>query len=102
MHVIQDGGAVVRSNRTSGLFSCDEKCYHINVLELLAVYYGLRALLDGESNCHIKVLSDNTTSVHCLNNMGSCKSSNCDSITKKIWYWAIRRNIWLSEEAKQN
>ena len=45
---------------------------------------------------HIKILSDNTTAVHCINNMGSCRSTDCDKITKSIWDWAIKRSLWLS------
>jgi len=82
-------GAVTSNNRTSGLFLSTEKDNHINVLELLAVYYGLQALLRHKKDCHIKILSDNTTTVQCINNMGSCKSLDCDNVTKKIWNMAV-------------
>ena len=45
---------------------------------------------------NIKVLSVNTTAVHCINNMGNCRSIDCDKITKSIWDWAIKRRLWLS------
>ena len=45
---------------------------------------------------HIKILSDNTTAVLCINNMGSCRSVDCDKITKSIWDWVIKRRLWLS------
>ena len=44
----------------------------------------------------IKTLSVSTTAVHCINNMGSCRSIDCDKITKSIWDWAIKRRLWLS------
>ena len=28
--------------------------------------------------------------------MGSCRSINCERITKSIWEWAIKRRLWLS------
>ena len=28
--------------------------------------------------------------------MGSCRSIDCDKITKSIWDWAIKRRLWLS------
>ena len=69
---------------------------HINVLELKAILFGLRSLCDHICDSHIKILSDNTTAVHCINNMGSCRSVDCDKITKSIWDWVIKRRLWLS------
>ena len=46
--------------------------------------------------CHIQILSDNTTTVYCINNMGTLNSSRCNEFTKGIWNWAIDRNIWLT------
>ena len=45
---------------------------------------------------HIKILCDNTTAVHCTNNMWNCNSVDCDKITKSIWDWAIKSRLWLS------
>ena len=28
--------------------------------------------------------------------MGSCRSVDCDKITKSVWDWAIKRRLWLS------
>ena len=68
----------------------------INVLELKVILFGLRSLCDHICDSHIKALSDNTTEVHCINNMGSCRSIDCDKITKSIWDWSIKRRLWLS------
>jgi len=57
-------------------------------LELLAV--------NNRSNTHARFMSDNTTTVSYINSMGSCKSIECNTITKDIWDWARERNIWLS------
>ena len=69
---------------------------HINVLELNAILFRLRSLCDHICDSHIKILSDNTTAVHCINNMGSCKSVDCDKITKSILDWPFKRRLWLS------
>ena len=84
------------STRTGGLFSSSEKDIHINVLELAAVYFGLKSLCDNLSHIHIKLLIDNTTAVQTINNMGSCKSIECDTMVRYIWDWAITRNNWLT------
>ena len=67
---------------------------HINVLELKAVLFELRSLRD-HILTHIKILSDNTTANHCINNMGSCRSIDCDQITKSSWDWTIKRRTCL-------
>ena len=69
---------------------------HINVLELKAIPFGLRLLCDHICDSHIKILSDNTTAVHRINNMGSCRSVDCGKIAKSIWDWVIKRKLWLS------
>ena len=69
---------------------------HINVLELKAVLFGLKALCEKFKDTHIKVLTDNTTAVHTINKMGSCRSKPCDQIVRQIWDWAIKRNNWIT------
>ena len=85
-------GAVCPWARTSWLFSEDETDFHINVLELKAIYFGSNSLCGDLRDTHIKVLSDNTTAVQCVLNMGSCFSVECDSVTKAIWEWVIDTN----------
>ena len=69
---------------------------HINILELLAVKFLLMSLLADQTNTRIRIMSDNTTVVCYINDMGGSKSIECDRLSKAIWYWAIDRNIWLS------
>ena len=56
--------------RTGGQFILNEQQLHINVLELLAAFFGLKAFVKN-SDTHVKILSDNTTTVHGINKMGS-------------------------------
>ena len=69
---------------------------HINVLELEAVYFGLKGLCRDLKETHIKISTDNTTAVHGINNMGSCKSVSCETEVRKIWDWTIERNNFLT------
>lgn len=39
--------------------------------------------------------NDNTTAVHSVNNMDSCKSLLWDSEVRKIWDWTIMRNSFI-------
>ena len=78
----------------SGQWKEQEKNLHINLKELLAVKYCLFHIFDQSSNICIKVLTDNTTTMHYIGNMGG-KILPCHEITREIWEWAIQRNIWL-------
>lgn len=89
-------GAFCEGVSTGGRWSPAESKLHINALELLAVSLGLKALFDKDMNCHIKVLSDNTTTVAYLRNMGGSHSDNCNNITRTIWEWCKCRSIWIT------
>ena len=89
-------GATVGHNITSSFWSSTEAIEHINVLKLKAVLFGIASPLSCSKNCHIKILSDKTTTVYCINNMGTSNSSKCNEITKSIWQWAIPQNNWLT------
>ena len=69
---------------------------HFNVLELIAVLFGLKSLHSHLRQTHIKVLSDKTAAVCAINNMGTCKSLLCDQEVKRIWSWAIEREIFIT------
>ena len=47
------------------------------------------------SDCHVRILIDNTTAVAYINGQGGRKFL-CNALARDIWEWAISRNIWLS------
>ena len=88
-------GGTVDGIETGGNWSVSEQTFHINVLELFAVYYVLASLCNNLENCHIRIMVDNKTALAYINNMGGRKPL-CNSVTRKIWMWCKERNIWLS------
>ena len=56
---------------TQGLWSETDKHNRINDLELRAVLMGLQSLMQNVTEEHVRVNSDNTATVSCINNMGS-------------------------------
>ena len=88
-------GATLNSLRTGGTLSYEESLEYINVLELIAVLFGLQSLIK-QSNIHVKVLCDNTTAVHTINNMATSHSLACDKVVKQIWQFAISKSLWIS------
>ena len=89
-------GAVCGPQSTGGLWTSDEKRHHINYLELLAVFLGLKALCTSHRDRHISLKIDNTTAVAVINHMGTSHSGHLNKLCKEIWDWCIARNLWIS------
>lgn len=67
--------------------------FHINVLELKAVYFALLSLCRDEQYSHVKFLIDNTTAVAYIREQGCSRSLQCTEFTKKIWLWAYDKHL---------
>ena len=64
-------------------------------LELRAIFLGLKALCGSESNTHIQLYCDNTSSCAYLRNFGG-KKRYLNVLAIDIWNWCISRSIHLS------
>ena len=93
---LQGWGASLEHKTAGGRWSNVEKEHHINYLELKAVLLGLQSLCNHLSNCHIKVLTDNTTAVAYIRKMGGTHSILCNEMAREIWLWCKGKQIWLS------
>jgi ribonuclease HI len=82
--------------RFGGRWNEDELGKHINELELIAIYHALKACCRDVYNSHIKIMTDNTTAVSAIKKQGSTKSESCNTIGRKIWFWAVTQNNWLT------
>lgn len=89
-------GAICNGTRTGGRWSFEEMKYHINYLELLAIFYALKSFCKDDSNIHIQVRTDSTTAKSYVKKFGGIRSENCNNLAKKIWLWAMSKQIWLS------
>ena len=89
-------GAVMGTSKTGGKWNEAEASHHINYLELMAIFFGLKAFCSKEYSVHIQVYSDNTTAVNYINSMGGTHSMECHSVAKTIWLFCMERKIWLS------
>jgi len=88
----QGWGAFSDGISTGGRWSPQEAQLHINALELLAVFWSLKALCSSEHHCHIKVLSDNTTTV---SHPRGSHSIPYNDIARNIRLWCKDRAIWI-------
>ena len=90
-------GAVCDGIRTGGAWSHHEANHmHINELELLAAFFGLKTLAKEMINKHIQVYVDNTVAMACLNKMGSSKTEKLNTPPKVVWQWCYTRNLLLT------
>ena len=53
------GGCVKDAEKIGGRWSDEEAKYHINCLELMAAFFGLKAFCKNEQGIHVKIYSDN-------------------------------------------
>lgn len=87
-------GAVCNGNETKGTWPAFFNPKHINVLEMYAVFFGLKSLIKVK-NKNILLRVDNTTTMCYINRFGGCKS-DLHEVAKAIWQWAENNNIGLS------
>ena len=73
-----------------------ERMYHINYLELKAVFFALQCFLSKLQNKHVRLMIDSTTAVACINHMGTNHLLSCNQITQATWNWCISNKIWIS------
>ena len=92
---LEGWGASMGNVSTGGAWLPDEKLMHINVLELKAILLALKSFVK-TSHKHIKIMSDNTTTIHCISKMGASHSMECHHEVLKICEWAIIYKIHLS------
>ena len=81
---------------TGGRWTEQEQEFHINYLEILAIFFVLKSFCSQVKNKHVRIFTDNATAKAYINNMGGTRSPLCNRIAKDIWVWCLDRNIWLS------
>jgi hypothetical protein len=77
-------------------WGAEESDYHINVLELLAIDYSLKATVADRHDIHVRIMCDNTTAIAGIRKQGSTRTIAINQIARALWLWALERRIWLS------
>lgn len=77
-------GANLNGKTTGGRWSETESVLHINVLEIMAIKFGLQSLCQNMENTHICIRSDNSVAVSYINNQGGSILSLFEE-AKSIW-----------------
>ena len=89
----QGWGAHLQELTASGIRSLDQSQLHINVLELQAIWLGLRAFSQRVENARVALMSDNTSAVSYLRNQGSTKSLAMNDLATDICLWSEKRGM---------
>ena len=63
-------------------------------LEFKSILFSLASIVK-DHWIHVKVFSDSTTAIACINKLDTSHSELCH-ITKQIWEWAKKKNIHIT------
>ena len=91
----QGWGAHLQELTASGIWSQDQSKLHINVLELQAIWLGLRAFSQRVENARVALMSDNTSEVAYLRNQGGTKSLAMSDLATDMCLWSEKRGMTL-------
>ena len=80
---------------TEGSWINTEKNWRINALEVKSILLSLVSIVKYHG-IHVKVFSDSATSIACINISGTSHSESCHHITKQIWEWAEKKEIYIT------
>ena len=83
---------------TGGLWSPEERCRHINCLELMGASLAVKTFAKDRENLNIRLRMDNTTAIAYVNRMGGTHSHQLSAIASSLWQWCLQRRILLSAE----
>ena len=89
----QGWGAHTDSNMVSGIWPLHLRHFHINWLELEAVYLALQKFEQLVKNKDVTLMSDNRTVVAYLNKQGGTRSKLLFELTKKILLWCGSKGV---------
>ena len=89
-------GAWSSSESVAGKWSCTEREFHINVLELLSVYLAFQSLFRTTYSCSVLVKTDSTTVVAFINKQGGTSSKVLCDLSLSLWHFCVVRNITIS------
>ena len=88
----------VNAQRFNGLWSMQESKLQINLLELRAAEFAVKALSRERLNLHIHLKMDNVSALTHINKMGGARSRELIDATKSLWEYCLTRNITLTAE----
>ena len=94
----QGWGAHCHLGEIAGLWAQTQTQYHINYLELMAVWLALKHFQDRLAGSWVTVVSDNVTSLAYIRNQGGTNSLTLSILAEELLIWCHHRSITLTTE----
>jgi hypothetical protein len=91
-------GAECQGETTQGQWSVAEATKHINVLELTAAYFAVKAFTSERTVKHVHLRVDNKVTMAQINKMGGPRSWSLMEVTLPLWQYCLSRGITLTAE----
>lgn len=88
-------GVFCKGESVNGFWSQTERNCHINYLELLAAFLGIKCFCKNITNSEILLRIDNTTAISYINRMGGIQFPHLNNIAREIWQWCEERNLYI-------
>ncbi len=82
-------GGVLDKVNIGGRWTPSEANHRINYLEMLAVFFALKAFQTQLCGKHVCIRIDNMTAVSDIGKMGTSHSRKRNNLTREIWNWCI-------------
>ena len=89
-------GSVFDTQKTGGAWSFEEASLHINIKEMIAIFFTVKSFFRDRVKRHVQVFCDNTTAVAGVNKMGSSKCKIIDAIAHQLWEYCQVKDIWIT------
>ncbi|XP_051168859.1 uncharacterized protein LOC127286471 [Leptopilina boulardi] len=88
-------GAFCEGEKAYGLWTEAESNLHINALELIAAFFGLKCFAKEMHNREILLRMDNTTGIAYVNRMGGIQYPRLTQISREIWDWCESHELYI-------
>ena len=72
-----------------------EKKWDINAFKLKTILLSIMSIVK-DRGIHVKVFSESTTAIACINKLATSHSELCHQNTKQIWEWAEKKDIHIT------
>jgi len=79
-----------------GYWKAKELELHINLLEFMATFFGLKCFVSSRQRCNILLRLDNTTAIAYINHMRDSHCKGLSFLAREIWQWCEQRDIWIT------
>ena len=89
-------GAVLPPYHAAGLWDLEHRAWHINLLELVAVFRALKHFQSTVTGHAVRVRSDNLTVVAYINHQGGTRSARLCALTWELLHWCMEHEVVLS------